>query len=195
MGRDRSRRADPTTVRLFVAIEIPDHARSVVREAFEPWRQRFPNARWVPSENQHVTLRFLGATPAALIDLALERVAAVAVEHASPATHLSGVGAFPSTGRARVLWTGLDDRGGEIAELARALDAALAPEFEPETRAFRAHLTVARCEPALALSASFSETVLESEPFAVERLVVFRSHLQRPSPRYEAIGTAPLRSA
>jgi 2'-5' RNA ligase len=184
MGRDRSRRADPTTVRLFVAIEIPDHARSVVREAFEPWRKRFPNARWVPSENQHVTLRFLGATPTGLIDLALERVAAVAVEHA-----------FPSTGRARVLWTGLDDRRGEIAELARALDAALASEFEPETRAFRAHLTVARCEPALALPASFSETVLESEPFAVERLVVFRSHLQRPAPRYEAIGTAPLRSA
>jgi 2'-5' RNA ligase len=179
---------------LFVAIEVPDAAKAVMREAFGPWRERFPAARWVPSENQHVTLKFLGSTWPRLAAWVPDRVAEVAAHHDGFQTRVSGVGAFPSARKARVVWAGLDDRGGRLAEIAHALDAALAREFKAENRAFRAHLTVARSDPAITLPDAFEGTALESEPFDVERLVLFRSHLQRPAPRYEPLARFPLRS-
>jgi 2'-5' RNA ligase len=194
MARDRARRPGAAALRLFVAIEIPDVAKAAVCEAFAPWRERFPDARWVPPESQHVTVKFLGSTWPRLAGWVPDRVAEVAAEHGAFSTRVLGVGAFPSVRRARVLWTGLDDRGGRIAELAQALDGALAHEFKPENRAFRAHLTVARSDPAIALPDAFGETALESEPFEVDHLVLFRSHLQRPAPRYEPLSRFPLGS-
>src|SRR5207245_2826622 len=102
-------------------------------------------------------------------------------------TGIVGVGAFPSARRARVVWAGLDDRSGRMAGLALAIDAALAAEFRPETRPFQAHLTVARSDPPLELPETFGATPLESAPFVVGRIVLFRSHLGRPAPRYEAL--------
>jgi 2'-5' RNA ligase len=194
MARDRASRPGAAALRLFVAFEIPDGAKAATREAFEPWRERFPGARWVPPENQHVTLTFLGSTWPRLVEGVPDRVKDVAAGHRGFTTRVTGVGAFPSARRARVLFAGLDDRGGRMGELAQALDAALAHEFKPENRAFQPHLTVARSDPAIALPEAFGETALETEPFEVDGLVLFRSHLKRPAPRYEPLARFPLRS-
>jgi len=119
-------------------------------------------------------------------------VGGVAADSAPFRTRVTGMGAFPSRRRARVVWAGLDDGSGRIAVLSLALDAALASEFQPETRAFHAHLTVARSDPPLALPEAFEQTTLETAPFAIERIVLFRSHLRRPAPRYEALREFPL---
>jgi 2'-5' RNA ligase len=42
--------------RLFVAFAVSDEALDELDRAIEPWRRRFPKARWVPRENMHVTL-------------------------------------------------------------------------------------------------------------------------------------------
>jgi 2'-5' RNA ligase len=65
----------------------------------------------------------------------------------------------------------------------------LAREFAPEQRAFTPHLTVARFDPPVGLEPL--EVVFESEPFGIDRLVLFRSHLRRPAPVYEPIGLFP----
>ena len=177
-------------LRLFVAVEIPEEAKHEAWEAVAPWKERFPDARWVPRENWHVTLKFLGSTRPPLTDWVPERVAAVARECAAFEARLVGLGAFPSPRRARVLWAGLED-GAATTRLAGALEAALAREFEPEARPFRPHLTIARCEPPLILPKEFGETVLEGGRFSVDALTLFRSHLRRPAPRYERLSTFP----
>jgi 2'-5' RNA ligase len=87
-----------------------------------------------------------------------------------------------------VLWAGLDDPDRAMAAAASALDDALGREFAPEKRAFTPHLTLARFDPAVALE-GIEEEPIRSEPFRVERLVLFRSHLRRPAPVYEAMAT------
>jgi 2'-5' RNA ligase len=82
-----------------------------------------------------------------------------------------------------------------LGELAGALDDALEAEFEPERRAFRPHLTVARSDPPIPLPASFAETDLASDAFPIDRVVLFRSHLRRPAPRYEPLAEFPLSGA
>jgi 2'-5' RNA ligase len=192
VARDRASRPEARSLRLFVAVEVPPAAQRAVDEAVAPWREAFPRARWVPPENRHVTLRFLGQTWPRLRGWVGERVAAAAAGGRPFEVALAGLGSFPSATRGRVLWVGLDDPAARMASLAAALDAELAEEFRPETRPFAAHLTVARSDPPVALPPGFADTAVAPVRFRVDRVVLFRSHLRRPAPRYEPLETFPL---
>jgi 2'-5' RNA ligase len=191
MARDRASRPQAKPLRLFVAVEAPEPVRTALADAVAPVRERFPKARWVPTDNQHVTMKFLGATYPRLLEWVTETVSRVAGEHRAVRTRVEGLSAFPNARRARVLWAGLDDADVHLERLAATLDEALAKEFKPEKRAFTPHLTVARFDPPVGLEPI--EVAFESEPFEVDRLVLFRSHLRRPAPVYEPLGTYRLR--
>src|SRR5215216_2741369 len=132
MARDRASRPEAKPLRLFAAVEIPEEIRSALAEAVSPVRGRFPKARWVPIQNQHVTVKFLGSTYPRLVDWVTEAVSSVARGHEPLETRVEGLGAFPNVRRARVLWAGLDDGERRLARMAASLDEALATEFAPE---------------------------------------------------------------
>ncbi len=178
--------------RLFVAVDVPWPVRRAVAEAFGPWRERLSGPRWVPEENWHVTVKFLGRTWPRLVGWVQGQVEAVAAAFRPFRLRVRGVGAFPSPARARVLWAGVEDPEGALPAIAAALDDALAREFAPEDRPFSGHLTVARSDPPLRLPEEFAATALASEPFEVRALVLYRSHLRRPAPWYEPLQRFPL---
>ena len=193
MARDRPSRPQAKALRLFVAVEVPDEAKTAAVEAVGELRTRFPKARWARPENQHVTLKFLGQTWPRLEGWVRERVGEAAAGVAPFELGLDGLGAFRSPRRARVLWAGLrDDPPDALADLAGAVDRALAAEFAPERRPFSAHLTLARSDPPLALQAADLDASVRPVAWRVDHVVLFRSHLQRPAPRYEALQTFPL---
>jgi 2'-5' RNA ligase len=187
---DRSARPEAPSLRLFVAITPPAEVGAALDEAIEPLRSSFPDARWVPPENRHVTLKFLGKTLPGLVEDTLAAVGAAAAGHQAFETCLTALGAFPLPGRARVVWAGLDDRPGRMAELALALEHALASMFAPESRAFTPHITLARADPPLRLADPVG--TLPPLRFPVRDVVVFRSSIRRAAPRYEPLGTYPL---
>jgi RNA 2',3'-cyclic 3'-phosphodiesterase len=192
MARDRAARPEAKPLRLFVAIEIPEDAKDAVETAFAPWREAFPKARWVPRENLHVTLKFLGRTWPRLTDWVPEQVEEAAADVPRFSVRLQGVGSFPSAKRGRAIWAGFDDGDQRLTELAGAIDTALDDEFEPEKRPFHPHLTVARSDPPLKFPAAYMGTELESKPWLVDSVTLFRSHLGRPAPRYEPLARFPL---
>ncbi len=177
------------SLRLFVAFDVSSEAADAIERAIEPWRAAFPAARWVPRQNWHVTLKFLGQTWPRLEGWVGERVGEASASCVPVQTRLRGLGRFPAGGRARVLWAGLDDAAGLLDRIALALDAALAAEFRPATRAFSPHLTVARSDPPLDLPAAFVETPVEPVGTQIASITLYRSHLQRPAPRYEVLAT------
>jgi 2'-5' RNA ligase len=191
MARDRASRPEAKPLRLFVAVDVPPAVRDAADASVEPWRARFPRAKWVPPQNQHVTMKFLGSTWPRLVPWVRETVAAVAQAHAPVPTRVLGLGAFPNGRRARVLWVGLDDGQGRLARIAAALDEAFSREFAPEKRGFTPHLTVARFDPPVPLE-GLEEVELVCEPFEIDRIVLFRSHLRRPAPVYEELGAFEL---
>ena len=192
MARDRANRPEAKASRLFVAFAVTDAALDEMERSIEPWRARFPKARWVPRENMHVTLKFLGRTWPRLEGWVHQQVGTIAAGHGRVTTRLTGLGSFPSVARARVLWVGIEDPEGAFASLARALDVALEEAFTPESRAFSPHLTLARSDPPLKLDEGFARTRIEPAGFRVDRIVLFRSHLRRPAPRYEPVAAFPL---
>jgi 2'-5' RNA ligase len=191
MARDRASRPEAKPLRLFVAFDVPEDVRDAVERAVAPWRERYPRAKWVPKENQHVTLKFLGSTWPRLVDWVHETVASAARSSSPVPTTVTDLGAFPNERRARVLWAGLDDAEGRLAGVVAALDEGLSREFAPEKRGFTPHLTVARFDPTVQLE-GLDEVKLATKPFAVDRIVLYRSHLRRPAPVYEPVATFPL---
>jgi 2'-5' RNA ligase len=192
MARDRSSRPEAKPLRLFVAVDVPEPVRGAVRDAVEPLRERFPKARWVPTANQHVTLKFLGSTWPRLLDWVTRVVREVAAAHQPFETHVGALGAFPNERGARVLWAALDDPSERLSAIAASLDEALAKEFPREKRGFTPHLTVARFEPAVDLGTLLEGADVGSDRFAIERLVLYRSTLRRPAPLYEVLSETPL---
>jgi len=178
--------------RLFIAVDVPLPATQVVSAAIAPWREAFPDVRWVAPQNWHVTLKFLGRSPGRLVPWIEESVEGTVVAHAPVTASVRALGAFPSPGRARVLWAGIDDPASGLAALVGDLEARFADEFRAEMRRFHPHLTVARSEPPIRLPESYADTPLVSDPFVIERVVLFESHLRGSSPKYEPLRTFEL---
>jgi 2'-5' RNA ligase len=134
-----------------------------------------------------MTLKFLGSVPPHLLDRVVEAVREAAGEHRALRARVTGVGAFPSPQRARVVWAGVQDRHGELAALARSVDRELAFAFPREERPFAAHLTLARLKQQAPLPAELLGVEVTSRPFRVGAVRLYRSHLQRPVARYEIL--------
>lgn len=187
--------------RLFVALEPPDAVRRRLAALAVELRRAAGRAadevRWVPPENVHLTLQFLGAVPG-------ERVADVeaAIRAAAAAAHplsleVKGAGGFPNARRPRVVWAGLGGDLAALGALVRDLGRSLAPlGFPPEDRPFSAHLTLGRARdgrgaPGLA-GALAAAAGASGAPWRASEVVLFESHLSPKGPRYEAIADEPL---
>lgn len=196
MGRDRAARPEAKPLRLFAAVDLPERVRERIERGIEPWRDRLPGGRWVRPENWHVTVKFLGRTFPRLVDVVHRACREAAAVIRPFRVGVEGMGVFPGSGRARVLWVGLDDRDGGLPALARALDDRLADDFPPEKRGFSPHLTVARFNPPAVVREHAEElagTEFDVEPFGVGELVLYRSHLSPKGARYEPLERFPLR--
>lgn len=181
-------------LRLFVAVSLPEGHLDLVAAATEPLRALWPRARWTDPANQHVTLKFLGSTPSELLDEVTGVVRRSAERHRVAKLSLDGLGVFPSPGRARVLWIGLDDPEHALTGLAEDLARGFEPlGFEAEKRPFHSHLTLARFREPERIREVLPEPAVEGlPPFEIGSVELFRSHLHPRGARYEVIESFPL---
>ena len=133
----------------FVALALPKALQGALAEEIARLEKTILGVRWMDARRMHLTLRFLGWTTRERLD-AMEPHLGVAARACPPVdATVSGLGTFPPSGRARVLWVGigLPQSGATLQAACEA--AALACGFPPERRAFQAHLTLGRWkEPA-----------------------------------------------
>jgi RNA 2',3'-cyclic 3'-phosphodiesterase len=189
-------------MRLFVAVEIEDAAGQVaveiarkLRAAIEPALK----ARWVPPENMHLTVRFIGHVDD---DRASELIDVLSRPLDIPSfdIQLGGCGVFPSVGAPRVLWIGVAHGLPGLVLMHEAFNLRLRPfGFEPESRPFSAHLTLARIKDARSgTGRAVHEALRQVTPTTarshVTRATIFRSHLSPNGPRYEPVAVAELRA-
>jgi RNA 2',3'-cyclic 3'-phosphodiesterase len=133
-------------VRLFVALEPP----AAVREALAGWARAAvgedPQLRLVAADALHLTLAFLGERPAEDVTR-LAPALARALSGAAPPRDAHALGPlWLAPRRPHVLTVGIADPSGRLAALQARVAGACADAvgWEPEARAFRPHVTVAR---------------------------------------------------
>ena len=140
------------TLRAFIAIDLPPAVKAALADVAATLDGRVPRGavgtaavRWVRPEQMHLTLRFLGDTPADRLPPLFVTLDGLTAGRAPFALHLNEVGCFPNMRRPRVVWVGLGGEEEKLVALVGGLEAALRPlGWPPEDKAFRAHLTLGR---------------------------------------------------
>lgn len=99
-------------------------------------------ARWQRDDQLHLTLRFIGEVDRHRA----EDIAAAlgAIHHQRFALALANLGQFDRKGRADSLWIGVTPHDQLIALHQKIEQALVRVGFNPETRAFLPHITIAR---------------------------------------------------
>jgi 2'-5' RNA ligase len=179
------------TLRLFVALDLPDSVRTAIVAATSPLRVALPDLRWTAAENLHCTLVFLGDVDPDAVPVLEDRLAAAASSVEPFEAQVGGFGRFPVRGAARVVWAGLDDALATMSVLAGAVGRHTADLVATKDRPFAAHVTVARARRPMRIPPQLLETPIDTGPFPVTEIALYRSHLggAGPHPRYEVLGT------
>ncbi|HEX4211101.1 MAG TPA: RNA 2',3'-cyclic phosphodiesterase [Candidatus Binataceae bacterium] len=131
-------------IRAFVALRLSADVETEIQKFIDSLRPLCHGVRWVPRDNFHLTLRFLGNRVAASQLEALVDELAVCARRTEPfLLTVQGLGGFPNLTRPRVIWIGLHSH--PLLELAAQVRAAAARSgFTPEDHPYIPHLTIAR---------------------------------------------------
>ena len=160
--------------RLFVAVDLPDDVRSSLAGVCRP----IPGAKWVPPEQLHLTLRFIGDADDSTF--AAIRNALAGVHGVSFPLAVRGVGHFPPGKHPRVMWVGLEPCEPLLALQQEIETAVVAAGIPPDPRRFSPHITIARLKEAqLARGDEFEAAcrTLAYEPFPIAEFHLYSSTL------------------
>lgn len=177
--------------RLFIAVDLPPET----LQALAQTQKRLKSAkavRWTKPQQIHLTLQFLGDTPAARV----EAIAHALQREVSPlpafSLTLNGVGVFPNLKRPRIIWAGLAGQSDALQALHRAVIAATQTVgFIPEKRPFKPHLTIGRVQKwanpgdyAAIRQTIQRAPIAEIAAFSVDHISLIRSRLTPAGPIY-----------
>ena len=180
--------AEDESLRAFVGV-APG---SALRAALAQVREALASAdfgdglRWVPAENLHLTLRFLGEVPRASLPALISALRDGLGEQACFELPLEGIALFPSARRPRALVAALPG-ARRLEELAAAVEAAVREGgLPPERRRFRPHITLARVRRGQR-AGELPGIPFEAPHLAVNRVTLYRSVLASSGARYSSL--------
>ncbi|HET6566666.1 MAG TPA: RNA 2',3'-cyclic phosphodiesterase [Rhodothermales bacterium] len=177
--------------RLFVALDLPEQ----ITEHLAALRDPDLKVRWVGGTQHHLTLVFIGYANDAQMDSVREALGTVRGSRLS--LEISGVDAFPSARRARVLVAPVLPNE-KLMRLQHDVVAALAGVgVEPEERPYRPHVTLARLkdpQPEAVRAYLDRHADLYFGPIEVDAFYLYESTLRPSGAEYERRATFAVNS-
>lgn len=168
-------------MRLFVAVTLP----AQILAALERIQQGVPDAHWVPPENMHLTLRFLGEVNGADFQDLMPALAEAVVPPFD--IEIAGVGHFERRQVPTVLWAGIRP-SPELKHLQAKIERIICScGFPPEPRRFTPHITLARLgesDPLRVRNFLQRYSLFAPGRVRVEGFTLFSSHLGKGDPHY-----------
>ena len=187
-------------LRAFIAVEIPHEIQQAIHKATGNFRQTTGSLiRWVPPENMHLTLKFLGDISPSSMDLLTQMLRAEADTTHCFNIQVSGLGSFPNLRRPRVLYIGIQAPAG-LETLQHGVESASRRlGYESEDRAFSPHLTIGRVRQDASASdqqkirRALEELKIDSLGTArVDSVQLYKSDLKPNGSVYTKLFSAPL---
>ena len=166
-------------MRLFVALALPEEIRWQLRLLCGglPTGNGSVN-RWVPPENFHITLRFLGEVDgrdAHYVDAALAGIRAPRFS-----LRLKGVDAFSSGQRVKAVYAGVEKQPALQHLHDKVESAVVRAGLPPEGQKYTPHVTLTRPKdpPIAKLQHYLAEhSLFKTEPFEVTHFTLFSSEM------------------
>ena len=188
-------------LRTFIAIEIPQHIHKAIEDRTAGLKAALGPSlvRWVPVENIHLTLKFLGDISPANVELLAQMLTQEARQQQVFEIRFEGLGVFPNPRRPRVLWIGIQ-APASLEALQHGIEAAITRLGYPgEARPFSPHLTIGRVkqnvggEGMQSIRSAVQATHIGALGTAqVTNLALFKSELKPTGAVYTRLLAAPL---
>lgn len=189
-------------LRVFIAVEIPSSIRQAIDSETESLRAALGRdlVRWVPAENMHLTLKFIGDVSPANVDMFAKMLTAETENCAPFSLTVGGLGSFPTPRRPRIIWIGIHAPAA-LTSLQHGLESAAARlGYEEEARPFSPHLTLGRVrQPISATDQQKVRVALEKAQVGalgtaeVTAVHLFKSDLKPSGAEYTCLFSAPLK--
>ena len=186
--------------RLFIATDISNSVRKIIETIIAQMAASAPpTLHWVPVNNIHLTIKFLGETPPTKI-IEIEHTLNDVCSKFNPfEVEVGGLGAFPKLDQPRVIWAGVKICP-DLANLHIGIEKSMLKlGFALENRPFSAHLTLSRVpdhflpDQLAAISQIIKATkVNEIGSFNVNSVNLFRSDLKSGGAIYTCLHSANL---
>ena len=184
--------------RTFIGIDIGDAIRASTTALVKDLAKTGAAVKWVAPQGMHVTLLFLGEVDDRELHAVCKAVKEAAAGEPPFPLRVSGLGAFPTPRRPKILWAGITEGVEPLRRLYAALEERMLDLgcYRKEERGYTPHLTLGRVKgdaDAHALAPEIPKRLAwEGGRFAVDEVLVFSSELDRDGPVYTVIGRAPL---
>jgi len=136
-------------VRSFVAVDLDDPAiRSRIVAAQHDLEQTGASLKIVDPSLMHLTLRFLGEIPQAVVAGVIDAMAQLKFQAFE--AQFSGVGVFPNIRRISVVWIGMTKGQAQLDDVFHQLEPKLRTiGLPPDNKGFSPHMTIARVRSGL----------------------------------------------
>ena len=207
-------------LRAFIAVELPHEIQQAIYEKVTVVLKKAtgPLIRWVPPENMHLTLKFLGDISPSSVELVTQMLRVEADSSHPFEIHVIGLGSFPSLRRPRVIYIGIQapacPEPGRHLHLAQVQvraglealqhgveSASRRLGYESDERPFSPHLTIGRARQDVSTSdqqkirQALENLHIDSLGTArVDSVHLFKSDLKPSGSVYTKLFSAPLRS-
>ena len=179
------------SLRTFLAIEVPEAGRSVLRSVQDQLKTSRADVRWEATEKMHATLKFLGNVDEVRLPTIVGRLEKITAKHPSFRLTITSLGCFPNVQRPRVIWAGCADEDGTLELVKTAIDVDLLTEgFEIEEKHFHPHVTLGRVRSPVGLTqlTSLLKTVtFVPISFNTSDIVLMRSVLKPGGSEYSVL--------
>jgi 2'-5' RNA ligase len=188
-------------LRAFIAVEIPIAIRQAVCEAIYDLQKGIGSlVRWVPIDNMHLTLKFLGDISPSNVDMLTQMIRSEVDLYNCFEIQFHGLGSFPSLKRPRVIYIGIQAPASLIA-LHRGIESASRRlGYESEERGFSPHLTIGRVKQNVTateqqkIRRALEGAKIDSLGTArVDSVHLFKSDLKPTGSIYTRLDSAPLK--
>ena len=203
-------------IRAFLAVQLSEPLRTTLAAVQSDVKRRIihdlpreVSLSWVRPASLHLTVKFLGDIPEALVLPLREVIDEALRQHRVLHIPLNRLGVFPRPQQPRVLWIGpLDqwegsDEAARLAAMYRAIETCCETlNLAPDSRALSAHLTLARIKAGhraagrvLAQSGAMDRLPMAVDSLAVDAIALMRSELNPSGSVYTALWESKLQAA
>lgn len=174
-------------MRLFIALPIPESAKTAIGKSIEEVKEKCTGVRWVQPGAMHITLFFLGELNPEDAEKIKERMISGKVNIKSFTAAFQGVTSFPLRGgKPRVLITPIVRGRQECVEIQKRSVSFAAGIVEPDKRQFIPHITLGRVKEPSTIGHDVFTLQCYGE-FPVSRLVLYESILKPRGAEYREL--------
>lgn len=135
-----------TALRTFIAIDLPEELKEQLANVSAVLKEKANKLpiRWVPIENIHLTIKFLGDVSEANIDMIDATIKSEAGQQEPFEISVGNLGVYPKVNRPRVIWVGVEAPDG-LFTIQRRIEIETAHlGYSKDSKKYSPHLTLGR---------------------------------------------------